>query len=63
MTEAMLIKMMKAYEVKLLEYMAEDDYSKWSKELAKQMFREEVESMQDSDFKEFILENFEHITK
>ena len=49
-------------EKKLIELMGVKDYNKFSTELAKKAFRNEVEGMKDGDFKQFVLDNFEKIT-
>ena len=38
-------------------------YSVWAAETARDMIRQSVEDMEDGDFKDFVLENLEQITK
>jgi hypothetical protein len=51
-----------AYESKLKELMGEEEFTKFSTELAKSLFSEEIQSMPDGDFKNTVLNNFEAIT-
>ena len=62
MGENTLINMMKAYEEKLKEFMAPGAFAEFARKIAKDAFRTEVEAMEDSDYKDFILENFDKIT-
>lgn len=50
-------------EKKLTEIMSYQDFTKWSNDMAKKMFRQEIEGMADSEFKDFCLENFDKITE
>lgn len=52
-----------AYEAKVKELMTAKDYEEWSAKRAREMFRKQVEAMEESDFKQMILDNFEEITK
>ena len=54
---------MKKMEEKLIELMGQEAYSKFSVEIAREGFRHEIDGMEDSDFKNFIMENFDEITK
>lgn len=49
-------------EEKLKEYMTEEDYAAFIKEIAKEAFRMDVEAMEECDFKEFAIANFDRIT-
>lgn len=51
------------YEEKVKELMTAKDYEEWSAKRAREMFRKQVEAMEESDFKQMILDNFEEITK
>lgn len=53
----------KAYEEKLIELMEPEAFTKYAKEVAKKLFMEEAEGMAESDFKDFVRENFDEITK
>lgn len=50
------------YEEKLKEYMTAKEYGLFVKDFGQRMFKKEVEMMEDSDFKSFILENMDIIT-
>lgn len=52
-----------AYEAKVKELMPAKDYEAWAAKRAKELFKAQVEAMEESDFKQMILENFEEITK
>lgn len=51
-----------AYESKLKELMTAKDFEKWSAEEAKKMFKRKIESMEDSEYKTFCLNNIDIIT-
>lgn len=57
------IYVMKQMEAKLIELMGEEAYSAFSKKIATEGFRKEVNSMEDGDFKNFVIEHFDEITK
>ena len=54
---------MKKMESKLIELMGQKEYAAFAIEIAREGFREEVNGMADSEFKDFIEENFDEITK
>lgn len=56
------IRTCKEMENLLIQYMGEEAYHKWSTGLAKELFAAELNDMEDSDFKQFCIENFENIT-
>jgi len=58
-----LINLLNRMEDKMVELMGGKAYSVWATETARDMFRLSVENMEDSDFKDFVLEHFEEITK
>lgn len=62
MNEEMLILMLKRYEEKLKEYMSEQEYTKFSKEVAKEAFFNECTKLPEGDFKDFCIDNFQFIT-
>lgn len=62
-TSELLRKVSIAMEAKLIELMGKTEYSIWSKELAKKCYMQEIESMPNSEFKQFCIDNFEVITK
>ena len=53
---------MRKMENKLTELMGKEDYGKWSREVAVEAFRRDVEKWPDGEFKQFCLDNFEIIT-
>lgn len=53
--------MVMAYEDKMKGSMTAREYSEWSTEQAKKMFRDTWENAEDSDFKAFVLENMDKI--
>lgn len=61
-SEEFYMYVIKEYERKLKEYMSEDEYTRFSIWVSKNGFRQEVENMEDGEFKNFILENFDTIT-
>ena len=58
-----LINLLNRMEDKMVELMGGKAYSIWAAQTARDMFRQSVEDMDDSDFKDYILEHFEEITK
>ena len=50
-------EMVMDYETKIKELMTAKDYEKWVTDRAKDMFKKEVNGMEDGDFKDFCLEN------
>lgn len=62
MTDKAMMHTMKRMEDKLRELMGDEEYHKFSTELAKEAFRKEVEDMEDSEFKRFVTANFDDIT-
>ena len=50
-------------EEKLIELMGEEEYVKFSIQIARVGFRKEIEGMADSEFKEFAIKNFDYITR
>lgn len=50
-----------AYEDKMQDLMTAKEYSEWSTKQAKELFRNEWENAEDSDFKAFVLENMDKI--
>lgn len=58
-----MIDLLNRMEDKLVELMGGKAYSIWATETARDMFRQSVEDMEDGEFKDFVLENLEQITK
>lgn len=50
------------YEEKLKELMTQVEFKTFSVEVAKKVFRAEIEGMKDSDFKDLCIDNFDNIT-
>lgn len=63
MDEKFYMYVISAYEKKLKELMNREEFLEFVKSVAKDGFKEEVEGMVDSDFKNFCLENFNKITE
>ena len=61
-TKQQLLKLCKKYEEKLKRLMKPVDYRKFINDCAIEMFKEDIENIEDSDFKNFVLEHFEEIT-
>ena len=61
-TNEQLMKLCKMYEEKLIELMGKKKYYKFSTECAKSLFIDDVCSMENNGFKQFILDNFDEIT-
>ena len=51
------------YEEKLKELMTQVEFKTFSVEVAKKVFRAEIEGMKDGDFKDFCIDNFDKITE
>ena len=49
-------------ESKLKEIMTAKDFEEWSSETAREMFKAEVESMPEGEFKDFCKEHFGYVT-
>lgn len=62
MNEKFYLYIIDIYEKKLKELMGEDEYHKFIIAVSKDGFREEIEGMADSEFKDFCLKNFDMIT-
>lgn len=52
-----------SYDGKLKELMSAKDYEEWTKEEAKRIFFKDVTDMEDGEFKDFALDNWEKITE
>lgn len=63
MNNEFLINLLNRMEDKMVELMGGKAYSIWATETSRDMFRQSVEDMEDGDFKDYILEHFEEITK
>ena len=56
-------EVIKRLEEKLQELMGKDEAVAFLKQVCDEAFRIEIEGLPDSDFKEFVLGNFDEITK
>lgn len=61
-TNEQLMKLCKMYEEKLIKLMGKRKFYKFSTECAKSLFMDDVCSMENGNFKQFILDNFDEIT-
>ena len=59
----MYLTIIREYENKLKELMSEKEFAKFAKEVAKKSFKADVDSMEDGEFKNFVLDNFNKITR
>lgn len=50
------------YEKKLCELMGEDVFQKYAVDVARRLFRKEIDGMAEGEFKRFVTENFDVIT-
>lgn len=57
-----LMYIIKKMDEKLKEYMNEDEYLQFSKNIAREVFSIIVNKMAEGEFKHFIQDNFEEIT-
>lgn len=60
-SESLMI-ILKRYEEKLKEYMTQEEFSEFATQVAKESFFSEATRLPDGDFKDFVLDNFHHIT-
>lgn len=63
MSEKAMLHIMKRMEAKLQDLLTAEEYNQFSEEVAKEAFLVEVKDMPDGDFKSFVLENFDLITR
>ena len=57
-----VMHMMKRMEEKLIELMGHEEYGEFSKEIAKEAFRMEMEDLPASEFKDYVLGHFDTFT-
>lgn len=62
MNEKIYSAMLKMYENKLKEYMTEEEYKKFAKEVAKTVFLAEIEERPDDEYKKMLNEIWDAIT-
>lgn len=62
MNEKAYIAMLIMYENKLKEYMSEEEYTKFSEEVAKGVFLAEVLASPNDEFKKMVADNWDAIT-
>ena len=63
MNEKYLTFVLKQYENKLKEYMTDEEYFEFATEVSREGFKMEVESLEEGEFKNLILENFNKIVE
>jgi len=63
MNREQLMAVIKMYEEKLKEFMTDKDYMEFCAKVAKTVFLAEIMSFPDGEFKDFVLDNFDLITK
>lgn len=63
MTDKGLLYMLNRMDAKLRDYMTAEEYAAFSKEIAKEAFRIEIEDMEDTGFKAFVIEHFDELTR
>lgn len=61
-TKQQLLKLCERYEEKLKRLMKPVDYRKFINDCAIEMFKDEINNIEDGDFKDFIIEHFDEIT-
>lgn len=54
---------LKRYEAKLMELMPEDEFMDFMCNVAREVFRNELDGMAEGDFKDFALKHMEEIAK
>jgi len=62
MNERLYLFCLRKMEEKLKEFMTEEEYDKFSTEIANEGFKNEVENLPDGKFKNFIIDHFDEIT-
>lgn len=62
MNEKALLHGFNMYEKKLMELMGEEEFAAFSRKVAKEMFRIELDGMAPGEFKDFCIDNFGMIT-
>lgn len=63
MTDKGLLYMINRMDAKLRDYMTAEEHATFSKEIAKEAFRIDIEDMEDNGFKAFVIEHFDEITR
>ena len=51
------------YEKKLMELMTAKDFEEFSEVIGKELFKQELDMMQNEEFKQFCMDNFEKIVE
>lgn len=62
MDDESLMIILKRYEEKLKEYMTPEEFSEFTTQVAKESFFSELTRLPDGAFKDFAIDNFQHIT-
>ena len=63
MNEKAMIYMMNCMEKKLRQYMGDEAFFRFSERIAREAFKQSVDDIEDSDFKDFCRANFGGITE
>lgn len=63
MYDKAMLHIMKRMDAKLQDLLTAEEYNQFSEEVAKEAFLVDVKDMPDGDFKSFVLENFDLITR
>lgn len=61
MNEKTMLALIEIYDKKLKELMSPDDYTAWSIETARKIFKIEIDGMAPSEFKDFVRGNLDKI--
>lgn len=61
MNEKTMLALIKIYDDKLKELMSLEEYTDWTRDVARQTFKIEIDGMEPSEFKDFVKQNLHHI--
>lgn len=63
MSEKAMVFVISRLEQKLKQYMELEEFKEFIKDVSRDAFRMDVEALEDGDFKDYILANFDRITE
>jgi len=63
MSEKAMVFVISQLEQKLKQYMEIEEFHQFIKDVTREAFRMDVDALEDGDFKEYILANFDRITE
>ena len=63
MSEKAMVFVISRLEQKLKQYMELEEFKEFIKDVTREAFRMDVEALEDGDFKDYILANFDRITE